>query len=126
MTKDPNAAPTNPAIFFLSDYGNQDEFVGVVHAVLHTAAPGGGSTCLAAAVAIPGSIPNQVLGGGPLKSGTGGDFTFGHPSGEMTFHTEPKTGQGPRQDRLQDPHLPQNRSHHLRRHRLHQGTPRTA
>jgi S-adenosylmethionine hydrolase len=33
-------ASTNPAIFFLSDYGNQDEFVGVVHAVLHLAAPG--------------------------------------------------------------------------------------
>ena len=27
-------------VFFLSDYGTQDEFVGVVHAVLHAAAPG--------------------------------------------------------------------------------------
>lgn len=29
-----------PAIFFLSDYGTADEFVGVVHAVLHRHAPG--------------------------------------------------------------------------------------
>lgn len=64
-------------------------YAGIGHSGMHTAAPGSGSTCLAAAVAIPGSIPNQVLGGGPLKSGKGGDFTFGHPSGEMTFHTEP-------------------------------------
>jgi S-adenosylmethionine hydrolase len=28
-----------PAIFFLSDYGTEDEFVGVVHAVLHRLAP---------------------------------------------------------------------------------------
>jgi S-adenosylmethionine hydrolase len=28
------------SVFFLSDYGTQDEFVGVVHAVLATAAPG--------------------------------------------------------------------------------------
>jgi S-adenosyl-L-methionine hydrolase (adenosine-forming) len=28
-----------PAIFFLSDYGTVDEFVGVVHAVLHRSAP---------------------------------------------------------------------------------------
>jgi S-adenosylmethionine hydrolase len=28
------------AVFFLSDYGRQDEFVGVVHAVLHRLAPG--------------------------------------------------------------------------------------
>jgi S-adenosylmethionine hydrolase len=27
-------------VFFLSDYGTQDEFVGVVHAVLHAASPG--------------------------------------------------------------------------------------
>ena len=30
-----------------------------------------------------------MLRDGPLKSRTGGDFTFGHPSGTMTFHTEP-------------------------------------
>ncbi len=29
-----------PAVFFLSDYGTADEFVGVVHAVLHRLAPG--------------------------------------------------------------------------------------
>jgi len=29
-----------PAIYFLSDYGLTDEFVGVVHAVLHRSAPG--------------------------------------------------------------------------------------
>jgi S-adenosyl-L-methionine hydrolase (adenosine-forming) len=29
-----------PTVFFLSDYGTQDEFVGVVHAVLHAASPG--------------------------------------------------------------------------------------
>ncbi len=62
---------------------------------MHTAAPGSGSTCLSAAVALPGSIPNLVLGGGPLKSGAGGDFTFGHPSGTMTFHTEPVLDKDP-------------------------------
>jgi hypothetical protein len=34
-----DGGPT-PAIFFLSDYGTADEFVGVVHAVLHRLAPG--------------------------------------------------------------------------------------
>jgi len=29
----------SPAVFFLSDYGTSDEFVGVVHAVLHRLAP---------------------------------------------------------------------------------------
>ena len=28
-----------PAVYFLSDYGTADEFVGVVHAVLHRLAP---------------------------------------------------------------------------------------
>jgi S-adenosylmethionine hydrolase len=32
--------PPAPAIYFLSDYGTADEFVGVVHAVLHRHAPG--------------------------------------------------------------------------------------
>jgi S-adenosylmethionine hydrolase len=32
--------PPAPAIYFLSDYGTADEFVGVVHAVLHRRAPG--------------------------------------------------------------------------------------
>ena len=31
----------DPVLFFLSDYGTADEFVGVVHAVLHRWAPGG-------------------------------------------------------------------------------------
>jgi S-adenosylmethionine hydrolase len=36
-----STTPTpNPTIFFLSDYGTQDEFVGVVHAVIANAAPG--------------------------------------------------------------------------------------
>jgi S-adenosylmethionine hydrolase len=35
----PSPVPT-PTVFFLSDYGTQDEFVGVVHAVLHRAGPG--------------------------------------------------------------------------------------
>ena len=30
----------SPAVYFLSDYGTEDEFVGVVHAVLHRLAPG--------------------------------------------------------------------------------------
>lgn len=34
----PDGSP--PAVFFLSDYGTGDEFVGVVHAVLHARAPG--------------------------------------------------------------------------------------
>jgi 2-methylaconitate cis-trans-isomerase PrpF len=62
---------------------------------MHTAAPGSGSTCLGAAVAIPGTIPNQVLADGPLKSGKGGDLTFGHPSGEFTLHTEPNLDKDP-------------------------------
>lgn len=32
--------PATPAIYFLSDYGTADGFVGVVHAVLHRLAPG--------------------------------------------------------------------------------------
>jgi S-adenosylmethionine hydrolase len=35
-----SAGPPTPAIYFLSDYGTADEFVGVVHAVLHRHAPG--------------------------------------------------------------------------------------
>lgn len=31
--------PARPAVFFASDYGTDDEFVGVVHAVLHRLAP---------------------------------------------------------------------------------------
>ncbi len=57
--------------------------------VMHTAAPGSGSTCLAAAASVPGTIPNRALGTGPLKSGKGGDFTLGHPSGRFGLHVEP-------------------------------------
>lgn len=36
----PGASPPPLTVFFLSDYGTQDEFVGVVHAVLTAGAPG--------------------------------------------------------------------------------------
>ena len=36
----PDAGTVDPVLFFLSDYGTADEFVGVVHAVLHRWAPG--------------------------------------------------------------------------------------
>ena len=39
MTTPARPVPPAPAIFFLSDYGTADEFVGVVHAVLHRLAP---------------------------------------------------------------------------------------
>ena len=62
---------------------------------MHTAAPGSGSTCLGAAVAIPGTIPNQVLSERPLKAGKGGDLRFSHPSGAFTLHTEPNLAKDP-------------------------------
>ena len=36
----PERRTADPVVFFLSDYGTADEFVGVVHAVLHHRAPG--------------------------------------------------------------------------------------
>lgn len=57
--------------------------------ILHTAAPGSGSTTLAAAASIPGTIPNKVLKEGDLKSGKGGNFTFGHPSGVFSVNSKP-------------------------------------
>lgn len=81
-------------------------YAGVGSIGMHTAAPGSGSTCLSAAVAIPGSIPNRVLGDGPLKSGKGGDFTFGHPSGKMTFRTEPILDKDPNKIRYKTVHFP--------------------
>ncbi len=39
MTRPVPAAGEAPAVYFLSDYGLDDEFVGVVHAVLHRHAP---------------------------------------------------------------------------------------
>ncbi len=58
-------------------------------AIMHSAAPGSGSTCLAAAAAVPGTIPNRVLPEGALKSGQGGDLTFGHPSGAFSLRVAP-------------------------------------
>ncbi|MBV8463757.1 MAG: SAM-dependent chlorinase/fluorinase, partial [Acidimicrobiales bacterium] len=40
MTAGSPAASGTPAVYFASDYGTEDEFVGVVHAVLHRFAPG--------------------------------------------------------------------------------------
>jgi 2-methylaconitate cis-trans-isomerase PrpF len=57
--------------------------------VMHTAAPGSGSTCLAAAASIPGTIPNRMLAGGDLRAGKGGTLTFGHPSGTFSVMSEP-------------------------------------
>jgi hypothetical protein len=63
--------------------------------ILHPAAPGSGSTTLAAAVSIPGTIPNRILAEGDLKSGKGGRFTFGHPGGVFPVTSEPVFGKGP-------------------------------
>jgi len=57
--------------------------------IMHSAAPGSGSTCLAAAAAVPGTIPNRALGAGAFRSGSGGDLTFGHPSGTFSLQVEP-------------------------------------
>ena len=59
-----------------------------IESIMHTAAPGTGSCCLAAATAIPGTVPNRILAAGDLKAGKGGTLTFGHPSG--TFSLKPK------------------------------------
>ena len=66
-----------------------------LESIMHTAAPGSGSTCLAAAAAVPGTVPNSVLGEGDMRSGEGGDFTLGHPSGVFTLHVEPQLGDDP-------------------------------
>jgi hypothetical protein len=63
--------------------------------IMHTAAPGSGSTCLGAAVSIPGTVPNRMLADSPLKSGMGGDFRFGHPSGNFTLRSEPNLDADP-------------------------------
>lgn len=63
--------------------------------VLHTAAPGSSSTCLGAAAAIPGTLPNRVLATGSLKAGEGGQLTFGHPSGLFVVTVEPVLGATP-------------------------------
>jgi hypothetical protein len=63
--------------------------------IMHTAAPGSGSTCLGAAASIPGTIPNRVLADSSLKSGMGGDLSFGHPGGKFTLHSEPNLDPDP-------------------------------
>ncbi|MCB0917454.1 MAG: 3-methylitaconate isomerase [Actinobacteria bacterium] len=67
-----------------------------LESIMHSAAPGSGATCLAAAAAVPGTIPNMSLAESPMKSGTGGDFTLGHPSGTFRVHVEPVIGNDPR------------------------------
>jgi S-adenosylmethionine hydrolase len=89
----------DPAIFFLSDYGNADEFVGVVHAVLHRMAPSipaidlshqvdpfdvsGGAAMLARAVPFLGhgvvlAVVDPGVGSGrrPIAVRTGGDGPY--------------------------------------------------
>jgi 2-methylaconitate cis-trans-isomerase PrpF len=63
-----------------------------LESIMHSAAPGSGSTCLAAVAAVPGTVPSKVLADGDLKSGKGGDFTLGHPSGTLRLHVEPVIG----------------------------------
>lgn len=60
-----------------------------IESILHTAAPCTGSSCLAAAAVIPGTVPNKILAAGDLKAGKGGTLTFGHPSGTFSVRTEP-------------------------------------
>ncbi|MDQ1250242.1 MAG: hypothetical protein QG597_4621 [Actinomycetota bacterium] len=66
-----------------------------LESIMHSAAPGSGSTCLAAAAAVPGTVPNRVLGDGGLKSGQGGNFTLGHPSGTFSLKVVPDLDAGP-------------------------------
>lgn len=63
--------------------------------IMHTAAPGSGSTCLGAAASIPGTIPNRLLAPGDLKAGKGGRLTFGHPSGRFVVTSQPALGTSP-------------------------------
>lgn len=60
-----------------------------LESIMHSAAPGSGSTCLAAAAAVPGTVPNRALASGDYKDGSGGTFTLGHPSGTFTLQAEP-------------------------------------
>lgn len=66
-----------------------------LESIMHSAAPGSGSTCLAAAAAVPGTVPNAVLSAGALKSGQGGTCTLGHPSGTFSMAVEPILGANP-------------------------------
>ena len=77
--------------------GRQIDLVARFYAesIMHTAAPGSGSTCLAAAASIPGTIPNRILAEGDLCAGKGGDLTFGHPSGKFFVVSEPTLAASP-------------------------------
>lgn len=67
-----------------------------VESVMHTAAPGTGSNCLAAAASIPGTVPSSILlATGNLKAGKGGTVTFGHPSGTFSLTVEPVLAASP-------------------------------
>lgn len=66
-----------------------------VESIMHSAAPGSGSTCLAAAASVPGTVPNAVLRDGSLKSGKGGKFTLGHPRGVFALQVELILGKTP-------------------------------
>lgn len=66
-----------------------------LESIMHTAAPGSGSTCLAAAAAIPGTVPNRALRDGALKAGRGGRLTLGHPSGTFALNARPILGADP-------------------------------
>jgi 2-methylaconitate isomerase len=66
-----------------------------VESVMHTAAPGAGSSCLAAAASIPGTVPSSILATGNLKAGKGGTVTFGHPSGTFSLTAEPVLAASP-------------------------------
>jgi 2-methylaconitate cis-trans-isomerase PrpF len=77
-----------------------------VGAFLHTAAPGAGSTTLAAAASIPGTVPNRVLPAGDLRDGKGGTFTYGHPSGTFTLTARPVLGASPDDTRFAEVSFP--------------------
>ena len=66
-----------------------------LESIMHSAAPGSGSTCLAAAAAVPGTVANDVLRDGDLKTGKGGDLVLGHPSGTFSLHVDPELSAGP-------------------------------
>jgi 2-methylaconitate cis-trans-isomerase PrpF len=66
-----------------------------VESVMHTAAPGTGSSCLGAAASIPGTLPGSILAAGNLKAGKGGTVTFGHPSGTFSLTAEPVLAASP-------------------------------
>jgi 2-methylaconitate isomerase len=74
--------------------------------ILHTAAPGSGATTLAAAALIPGTIPNTIMAECDLKSGKGGRFTFGHPSGLFSVTCKPILSKNPNDIRFTELSFP--------------------